>query len=101
MPNQEKLLERQLALLHDQERREVPTPVPLKLMPAIARDARSLMLSQTPRHQRDSESLDVPGFFDKPSPSWPDLETDKPENRWSFFVRVSNQLHTIPNNFVF
>jgi hypothetical protein len=100
MPNHEKLLERQLALLHDQELREVPTPVPLKLMPAIAQDARSLMLSENPRHQRDSESLDVPGFFDKPSTSWPDLETDKLGNGWSIFVRVTNPLYTIPNNFV-
>jgi hypothetical protein len=87
MPTQEKLLERQLAQLHDRELREVPAPVPLKLMPDIARDARNLMQAENPRQHRDSESLDVPGFFDKPAVSWPDLENDKQDDGWAVFVR--------------
>jgi hypothetical protein len=75
MPSQAKLLERQLAKLHDDDMRTAPAPIPVHLMPGIAQDATDLMLSQDPRRIRPpSVPINYPGFFDGPSESWPDLE---------------------------
>jgi hypothetical protein len=101
MPSKEKLLERQLELLRVAEVREVPAPVPLKLMPAIARDARDMMNSQALRNMRDSDSLDIPGFFDKPPIDWIDMEEDAPQRGFVSEVPRRLKIHANRHSTVF